>query len=67
MPQIDVFWIWRTSVALQLQFAKSKDDEPIWRSYPAAVSSLFLSSGQLSIDGRTASNGTDVSFQLKHS
>jgi len=48
-------------------FAKSEDDEPIWRPYPAAVTSSFLFSGQLSVDGRTASNGTDVSFQLKHS
>lgn len=48
-------------------FAKLEDDESIWRLYPAAVTSSFLFSGQLSVDGRTASNGTDVAFQLKHS
>lgn len=41
-------------------------DEPIWRPYSVAASSLFPLSEWLSIDGSTALSEMDVSFQLIH-
>jgi hypothetical protein len=43
-----------------------ENGEPIWRPYPVAVSSLVLFFEWLTIDGRMAYNGIDVSFQLIH-
>jgi hypothetical protein len=43
-----------------------KGDESIWRPYPAAASSWSLFFEWMITDGRMASSGIDVPFQLIH-
>jgi hypothetical protein len=43
-----------------------RSDESIWRPYPAVASSWSLFFERMIIDGRMASSGIDVPFQLIH-